>query len=86
MRPPGLLEVEAAKADGRWQAAYESQRTAAPPPDLLSALSANPKAEQAFSALSKSARYALILKVLTARTPKSRAAQLDRTIRTLEGS
>jgi len=86
MRPPGLREVEAAKADGRWQAAYESQRTAAPPPDLLSALSANPKAEQAFSALSNSARYALILKVVTARTPKSRAAQLERTIHTLEGS
>ena len=50
MRPPGLAEVELAQADGRWQAAYESQRTAQTPPDLALALAANPVAESGIRA------------------------------------
>jgi uncharacterized protein YdeI (YjbR/CyaY-like superfamily) len=50
MRPSGLAEVEAAKADGRWAAAYESQRNATVPPDLAAALAASPQAAQAFDA------------------------------------
>ena len=42
MRPPGLAEVAAAQADGRWAAAYASQRTAEVPPDLAAALAATP--------------------------------------------
>src|SRR5688572_8711495 len=48
MRPPGLAEVAAAKADGRWDAAYESQRTAEVPPDLAAALAADARAGAAF--------------------------------------
>ena len=48
MRPPGLAEVAAAQADGRWAAAYASQRTAEVPPDLAAALAANPRAAAAF--------------------------------------
>jgi uncharacterized protein YdeI (YjbR/CyaY-like superfamily) len=44
MRPPGLAEVEAAKTDGRWAAAYQSQRNTAVPPDLATALAASPQA------------------------------------------
>jgi uncharacterized protein YdeI (YjbR/CyaY-like superfamily) len=80
MRPSGLAEVEAAKADGRWAAAYESQRNATVPPDLAAALAASPQAAQAFDALSKTRQYAVILKLVTARTAKARATQLGRAI------
>jgi uncharacterized protein YdeI (YjbR/CyaY-like superfamily) len=84
MHPAGLAEVEAAKADGRWAAAYESQRNATVPADLASALAASPTAAQVFAALNKSERYAVIHKLITARSEASRAAQLRRAISALE--
>ncbi len=76
MRPPGLAEVASAKADGRWAAAYQSQRNATIPPDLAAALAASPQAAQAFDALSKTQQYAVILNLETARTATTRAARL----------
>jgi uncharacterized protein YdeI (YjbR/CyaY-like superfamily) len=76
MRPSGLAEVEAAKADGRWTAAYVSQRNATVPPDLAAALAASPRAAKAFAALGKTQRYLVILKLVTARTATTRAAEL----------
>src|SRR5260370_31632234 len=76
MRPSGLAEVKAAQADGRWAAAYESQRNATVPPDLAEALAANPQAAEAFDALGKTQQYAVILKLVTARTATARAVQL----------
>ncbi len=73
MRPSGLAEVELAQSDGRWQSAYEAQRTAQPPPDLVAALSAEPEAAAAFEALGKTDRYAVILPLLKARSPEARA-------------
>lgn len=73
MQPAGLAEVEAAKADGRWAAAYESQRTAEIPTDLAAALSANERAAAVFGSLSKSDRYAVILPLLKSKTPEGRA-------------
>jgi uncharacterized protein YdeI (YjbR/CyaY-like superfamily) len=64
MRPRGLAEVEAAKADGRWAAAYESQRTAAVPADLAAALAGDGLANAAFERLGRSDRYAVILPLL----------------------
>ncbi|HEY9408754.1 MAG TPA: YdeI/OmpD-associated family protein [Jiangellaceae bacterium] len=84
MRPSGLAEVEAAKADGRWAAAYESQRNATIPPDLAEALAANPQAARAFEALGKTDQYAMILKLVTTRTDAGRASQLSRAISALE--
>jgi uncharacterized protein YdeI (YjbR/CyaY-like superfamily) len=84
MRPPGLAEVEAAKADGRWAAAYESQRNATLPPDLTAALAASPQAARVFGALSKTQQYAVILKLITARTSTARTAQLRRAMAELE--
>jgi uncharacterized protein YdeI (YjbR/CyaY-like superfamily) len=86
MRSSGLAEVEAAKSDGRWEAAYESQRDATIPPDLAAALAASPKAAQAFDALSKTRRYAVILSVVTARTATTRAAHLRGAITVLEAN
>jgi uncharacterized protein YdeI (YjbR/CyaY-like superfamily) len=80
MRPAGLAEVEAAKADGRWEAAYESQRTAAVPPDLAAELAAEPRAGAAFERLGRSDRYAVILPLLKARTPETRARAVARAV------
>ena len=85
MRPSGLAEVEAAKADGRWDAAYQSQRNATVPPDLAAALAANPQAAQAFDTLTKTQRYAVILKLVTARTNTARTAQLHAAMTALDG-
>jgi uncharacterized protein YdeI (YjbR/CyaY-like superfamily) len=84
MRPSGLAEVEAAKADGRWAAAYQSQRNATVPPDLAAALAASPQAAQAFDALGKTQRYAVILSLVTARAATARAARLRSAITALK--
>jgi uncharacterized protein YdeI (YjbR/CyaY-like superfamily) len=84
MRPAGLAEVEAAKADGRWDAAYESQRDASVPPDLAAALTASPRAAQAFVSLGKSGQYAVILDVVTARTAGTWASHLRKAMTALE--
>ncbi|RKS73584.1 uncharacterized protein YdeI (YjbR/CyaY-like superfamily) [Actinomadura pelletieri DSM 43383] len=83
MRPPGLAEIDAARADGRWDAAYARQRDATVPPDLAEALAAHPEAAARFDALDKTARYLLILPLLKARTPAGRRARLTRTINDL---
>jgi uncharacterized protein YdeI (YjbR/CyaY-like superfamily) len=84
MRPSGLAEVDAAKADGRWVSAYESQKDATVPPDLVAALRANPRAAQTFEALSKTDRYAVILDLVTTRTPETRATHLRKAVAALE--
>ncbi|MFE5298251.1 YdeI family protein [Streptomyces sp. NPDC056632] len=83
MREPGLAEVRAAQADGRWAAAYPSQKDAAVPDDLAEALAAEPKAAAAFEALGRTDRYLIILSLWQARTPKTRAARLARAMATL---
>ncbi|MFF4881117.1 YdeI family protein [Micromonospora sp. NPDC000668] len=80
MRAAGLAEVAAAEADGRWEAAYESQRTAEVPPDLTAALTGDSRASAAFERLGRSARYAVILPLLKARTPETRAKLLAQTV------
>ena len=84
MRPSGLAEVEAANADGRWAAAYQPQRNAIVPSDLAAALAARPQAAQAFNALTRTQQYAVILKLVSARTATARAAQLRRAMAALE--
>jgi uncharacterized protein YdeI (YjbR/CyaY-like superfamily) len=86
MRTAGRAQMAAAKADGRWEAAYESQRTAAVPDDLTAALTGNDRARAAFEALGRSERYATYLPLLKARTPAARAKALRRAIATLEAS
>jgi len=83
MRPSGLAEVEAAKADGRWEAAYASQKEATVPDDLAAALVASPSAARAFEALTKTAQYAVILDLVTARSPETRAARLRKALTSL---
>jgi len=80
MRAPGLAEVSAAKADGRWEAAYESQKNATVPPEVKAALRANKHAKDSFDQLGKTDKYLMILPLLKARTPKVRSARLQKMI------
>lgn len=84
VRPAGHAEVEKARADGRWDAAYESQRTAGVPADLVEALAASPSAAAAFEALDRTARYGVILQLLKARTPERRAVLVAQAVAKLE--
>ena len=83
MREPGLAEVRKAREDGRWAAAYASQKTAAVPPDLGAALAADPAAGKAFESLDRTGRYQLILPLLQALTPETRRTRLERALRQL---
>ncbi|MFE7326737.1 YdeI family protein [Streptomyces sp. NPDC057565] len=85
MREPGLAEVRKARQDGRWDAAYASQKTATVPPDLGAALDGRPEAKAAFEALDRTGRYLLVLPLLQARTPEIRRTRLDKALRTLSG-
>jgi len=78
MRAAGLEQVEAARADGRWDAAYHGQRTATVPPDLQAALDANPAAAAFFATLRGANRYAILYRVQDAKRPETRAARIDR--------
>jgi uncharacterized protein YdeI (YjbR/CyaY-like superfamily) len=84
MQPPGLAEVERAKADGRWEAAYASPANAEVPPDLEAALAASPAARARFDALNKTNRYAVIWRLMTAKTERTRASRLAKQIAMLE--
>lgn len=76
MRPRGRAEVEAAKADGRWAAAYAGQRAANVPADLQAALDADPVAGDFFTTISSQNRYAIIYRVGDAKRPETRAARI----------
>lgn len=86
MQPAGLAEVGAAKADGRWDAAYEPQRTAEVPPDLAAALAVSIRANATFARLGRSGRYQVILALLKARSAQTRAKVLARAIERLAAS
>jgi len=77
MRPAGLAEVARAKADGRWEAAYDGMATASVPDDLARALDQAGLAE-AFAALDGRNRYALLHRVRTAKRPQTRADRIAR--------
>jgi uncharacterized protein YdeI (YjbR/CyaY-like superfamily) len=76
MLPAGLREVERAKADGRWDAAYDGPAAATVPDDLQSALDANPAAAEAFAGVNGQNRYAILHRLQTARRPETRARRI----------
>ncbi|MEU1849638.1 YdeI/OmpD-associated family protein [Streptomyces sp. NPDC019990] len=86
MREPGLAEIRAAQADGRWAAAYESQALAEVPEDLAAALSGQPGAAERFERLDRTKRYGLMLPLLKAVGEQNRAAQLKKIMQKLETS
>lgn len=84
MRPAGLVEVEAAKADGRWEDAYEGQRTAEVPADLQRQLDARPAAREFFATLDSANRYAIVYRLGEAKKPETRERRLRKFVEMLE--
>ena len=78
MRPAGLAEVAQAKADGRWDVAYESQKTAGVPPDLQAALDADPRAKEFFATLDSKNRYAVLYRIGDTKKEATRAARIEK--------
>ena len=84
MKPPGLAEVERAKADGRWEAAYVPQSRAEVPEDLQAELDARPAAKAFFETLSSQNRYAILYRLQDAKRPETRARRLAQFVEMLE--
>lgn len=76
MVPAGLAQVDAAKADGRWQNAYQAPSAATVPEDFQRALDANPQAGKFFATLTGSARYAFLYRLHRVRKPENRAQRI----------
>src|SRR5205823_1030088 len=84
MRPAGVAEVERARADGRWDAAYEGQRSITMPEDLQRELDARPEARAFFDGLSSQNRYAILYRLQDAKRPETRARRLAKFVAMLE--
>lgn len=84
MRPAGMAEVEAARADGRWEAAYEGQRTARVPADLQRELDLHPAAREFFARLDGANRYAIVYRLGEAKKPETRERRLRKFVGMLE--
>jgi uncharacterized protein YdeI (YjbR/CyaY-like superfamily) len=84
MRQAGLAEVDRARADGRWAAAYEGQKSIAVPDDLERELDARPRAKAFFAELSSQNRYAILYRLQDAKRPETRARRLAKFIAMLE--
>ncbi|HEY3830604.1 MAG TPA: YdeI/OmpD-associated family protein [Solirubrobacteraceae bacterium] len=77
LRPAGLREIERARADGRWEAAYESQSRATVPEDLQRELDRDPAARAFFESLESHNRYAILYRLQDAKRPATRARRLQ---------
>jgi uncharacterized protein YdeI (YjbR/CyaY-like superfamily) len=78
MQPSGMAEIERAKADGRWEAAYAGSKSAAVPDDLAAALEANPAAAEFFSTLDSQNRFSILYRVQDAKKPETRARRIEK--------
>ena len=84
LAPAGIREMEAAKGDGRWEAAYDSPRTIAVPPDLEARLARNARARRAFEKLDSQNRYAILYRLHHAKRADTRQRRLDQFVAMLE--
>jgi uncharacterized protein YdeI (YjbR/CyaY-like superfamily) len=84
MAPAGLAQVDAARRDGRWDAAYAPQSKATVPPDLQAALAANPKAQAFFAGLTGANRYAVLYRVQDTRSAATRSRRIEKFVAMLE--
>jgi uncharacterized protein YdeI (YjbR/CyaY-like superfamily) len=78
MHPSGQAEVDRAKADGRWEAAYDGAKTATVPDDLTEALTADPAAAEFFETLDRQNRYAILYRVQDAKKAETRARRIEK--------
>ncbi len=84
MQPAGLKAIELAKQDGRWEAAYEGQKTVSVPEDLQAALDKNKKAKAFFATLNSVNRYAILFRIHNAKKPETRARRIQQFVEMLE--
>jgi uncharacterized protein YdeI (YjbR/CyaY-like superfamily) len=84
MQPAGLRQVEEAQADGRWERAYEGQSKATVPEDFQSELEKHPEAKEFFLTLDRANRYAILLRIQTAKQANTRSARIQKCIEMLE--
>jgi uncharacterized protein YdeI (YjbR/CyaY-like superfamily) len=84
MHAAGLKEVESAKADGRWGAAYDQPAAMTMPEDFVTAVEKNSKAKKTFDLLSKSNRYSIAWRLQTAKKPETRQRRFEAMIKMLE--
>lgn len=85
MKASGLEEVEKAKSDGRWDAAYDSPSNIQVPEDFQKALDAHPKAKEFFGTVNKTNRYAFLYRIHTAKRKETRGERIQKFIQMLEG-
>jgi uncharacterized protein YdeI (YjbR/CyaY-like superfamily) len=83
MHPAGLAQVDAAKADGRWDRAYEGSAGHTPPPEFLEALEANPAAKEFYATLSSANRYAIYFRIQNAKRAETRARNVEKFVEML---
>ncbi len=84
MQSAGLQQVELAKADGRWERAYESQSKIAIPDDFQVALDNNPQAQDFFNTLDSANRYAFLFRIHAVKKPETRTAKIQKFIEMLK--
>lgn len=84
MKPAGLKAIEAAKQDGRWAAAYSSQKNMSVPEDFQASLDRNKKAKAFFDTLNSANRYAILFRIQTAKKAETRARRIQQFIEMLE--
>lgn len=84
MKPAGLAAIESAKADGRWEAAYASQKNMTIPEDFQSALNKNKQAKAFFETLKSAERYSLLFRLHQAKKPETRARKIEEFVDMLE--
>ena len=82
MQPPGLVEIERAKRDGRWERAYDGAKSATVPPDLLAAFARNARARTFFNELDAANRYAILYRGQAGKKPETRAERISRFVAT----
>lgn len=83
MQAPGHVQIEAAKADGRWARAYDGARTSSVPEDLLAALEAEPQAKAFFTTINATNRYAILWRIQTAVKTETRARRIAQLVEML---
>jgi uncharacterized protein YdeI (YjbR/CyaY-like superfamily) len=76
MKPAGSAQVDAARRDGRWDAAYAPQSTVTVPDDFQEALDANPAAKELFATLKSAERYSFLYRIHDAKRPETRARRI----------
>jgi len=84
MKPAGLKAIELARQDGRWEAAYASQKNISIPEDFQAALDKNQKAKALFAALKSSEKYSFLFRIHNAKKPGTRAKRIQQFVEMLE--